>query len=389
MTSIRALVLALACAASSLGALAAPAQGAVDPLFVFRASENSKPGGEFNGPCGLAVDAAGNFYVSDYYHHAVDTYNTTHGFVSQIANVDPGDGPCGLAIDSSSRLYVNNYHRNVLNLSTETAIAGAGADSSHPTGVAVNSATNAVYVDKRTVVAVYDSSGAAVDEIGLGSLGDGYGVAVSQFASTNGRIYVPDAASKTVEVYDPTVSKVTPVQTITGPLAGFTSLTDSAVAVDRITGDVYVADRVSSPFSERPESTIQVFDSTGTYKGHLKFNVIDAAPVGLAVDNSFGSSQGRVYVTSGNTSGASVIAYEPGAVTSAAPLPPGAFAAPSATELGARDSSVSSASEKLMTMPAGTSSEETMPVTRRHRRHSKHRHTTHRHQREITKQRGR
>jgi hypothetical protein len=54
----------------------------------------------------------------------------------------------------------------------------------------------------------------------------------------------------------------------------------------------------------------------GTGKGHLKYKVVDAAAVGLVVDNSSGSSQSRVYLTSGNTTGAGVHAYPPGAEVS-------------------------------------------------------------------------
>lgn len=314
----------------AFGGSAAPAEGAADdPLFVFTAPEAVPPDGNFEGPCGLAIDVAGNFYVSDYYHHTVDLFKPTPTYLTQLANEDPADGPCGLAIDVTGRLYVNNFHRNVVRFTpsvyppTSGTAYGTGTviDSQEPTGVAVNTATNNVYVDDRTYVAVYGPSGAAVEEggvplhVGLSSLGHGYGVAVSNNVLSMGQIYVPDAASDTVKVYNPAIDKVNPVATISKPDGGFNSLRDSAVAVDSVTGDIYVADSVGSPYTEHPETAIDVFDFTGAYKGRLKFNVIDGAPVGLAVDNSTGTNQGRVYVTSGNTEQASVYAYPPGAAT--------------------------------------------------------------------------
>jgi hypothetical protein len=337
-----------------LGAGPPPAQGAPsDPLFVFTpfpppaGSITPPPTGTLNGPCGLAVDSAGRYYVSDYYHHAVDVFSGK-SYVAQLANEDPLDGPCGLALDASNNLYVNNYHRNVVKFGTSPSF-GVGTvfplpteDQSHhlPTGVAVD-LSGRVYVDERTYVAVFDTAGNPVlDEgeplrIGLGSLGDGYGVAVSQFPATFGRIYVPDAATNTVKVYDPVIDTENPVATIKDPFGKpFASLRDSAIAVDRVSGDVYVAEDIQPEYTEKPQATIHVYSSVNSYKGHLKYNVIDARPPGLAVDNSGTATQGRVYVTSGNTDKASIYAYPPGAATSATPLPPAASVVPTSGSPG-------------------------------------------------------
>lgn len=318
-----------------LGSGAAPAKSAFnDPLFVFSAGKNVSPGTGFQGPCGLTVDAAANFYVSDYYHHVIDVFKADQSFVTQITNVDPLDGPCGLGLDSTGKLYVNDYNRDVVRFTPSayppspnprTTFGGATLiDSSHPTGLAVGSG-NDVYVDLRTQIAVYDSSGAptSLTGIGQGILGDGYGLAISRFPATGGQIYVPDAADDTVKVYHPATSTTTPVATIAGPPGGFVSLVDSAVAVSAGSGDLYVADHVGSRLTENPESAIHVFDYTGAYKGRLKYNVIDGRPVGIAVDNSAGSTQGRVYVTSGNGVQARVYAYPPGAASAA--VSPAAF----------------------------------------------------------------
>jgi len=309
----------------SLGLTAGAAQAAPsDPSFIYTPPGNVPPGTGFEGPCGLAVDIAGNFYVSDHYHRVIDIFGPAPAYITQFKEADPLGGPCGLAVDSTGKVYVNNFHRSVVRYTPAGFPPGSGTaygstltiDSRSPTGVAVDP-SNKVYVAERDRVAVYDSSGTHLEDIGLGNLGDGYGLAYS-----SGRLYVADAAANTVKVFDPLTSATTPVATIAGPPGGFGSLLDSAIAIDRVSGDLYIADRRSSPFSERPESTIQVFDSTGAYKGHLKYNVVDGAPVGLAVDNSTGVNQGRVYVTSGNTTGASIYAYPPGAATSATPLSP-------------------------------------------------------------------
>jgi DNA-binding beta-propeller fold protein YncE len=316
---------------------AAPAQGAVeDPLFVFKPMPppppaippippEPPPAELFEGACGLAVDSTGRFYVSDYYHDTVDAFSPSTSYLGQVAGIDTIDGPCGLAFDASDRLYVNDYHRAVVRYGAFPSFglgiqfAGATVDGAHPTGVAVDPSTGTVYVDERTHIAAYDESGTQLtDAIGEGSLDDGYGLAFSSYPGTEGLLYVADAASNTVKVYDPSLGPAAPVAEIEGPDipgGGFTSLRDAAVAVDRVSGEVYVVDDLQPQYAERPEAIVDVFDATGAYEGHLKLPIVDALPAGLAVDNSATATQGRVYVASGNTNFAAVYAYGPGAAT--------------------------------------------------------------------------
>jgi DNA-binding beta-propeller fold protein YncE len=311
-----------------------------DPFFASPGREPEKakhgelfpPPGGFEGPCGIGVDSGGDLYVSDYYRHHIDAFTSLPKYVTQLTGVDPLDGPCGLALDAAGDLFVNDFHRDIVRYTmspfplTSKSTFGAGTviDSAHPTGVAFDPASGDVYVDDRTYIAVYEPSGAAVEvggeqlRIGSGSLADGYGVAISDFPATAGDVYVPDAGDDTVKVYDPSVDTEDPIATIDGhenPTEGFISLQDAAVAIDQSSGQVYVSDDLLPDFFEQPEAAVYAFEPSGTYGGRLKLNVIDARPPGLAVDNSGSSTQGRVYVTSGNTEGASVYAYGPGAAS--------------------------------------------------------------------------
>jgi DNA-binding beta-propeller fold protein YncE len=296
------------------------------------------PNGYLNGPCGLAVDAGGTVYLADHYHRVVDLLSPAHIYGGQIGGLEALDGPCALALGSGGQLYVNEYHRSVREygpapgFSPGPVLSGAGAagaaGSAHPTGVAVDPASGRVYVDERTYVGVYDAAGAPIEEggqplrLGAGSLQDGYGLAVSAYPGTAGYVYVPDAATDTVEVYDPAApDKSQPVETIAGPPGGFSSLREAAVAVDRVSGEVYVLDDLQPEATESPHALVEAFEASGAYEGHLKYEVIDGAPSGLAVDNSAQPTQGRVYVTSGNTQPAGLYAYPPGAATTAVPLP--------------------------------------------------------------------
>jgi len=376
-------VLGVLCAGLVAAGTAAPAPAAPpEPDFIFFPNllGGSPPPPDLQGPCGAAVSASGEeVYFANYYRHTVDLYRKpppylpASTYASVLANVDPLDGPCGLSLDSTGHLYVNNYHRNV-----ERFTLGGGVfqtptviDSSHPTGVAVDLVTDDVYVNARTYVAAYDSSGAPILDggdplrIGEASLGDGYGLAVSAFPATAGRIYVPDHDEDVVEVYDPAVDVDDPVQTITGPPGGFGSLRDSAVAVDRVTGEVYVADTHAYPqYTERPEATIHVFDHAGGYEGRLKYNVVDGSPPGLAVDNSEdeedgeivpGLTQGRVYVTFGNSVQAGVYVYPPGSVTDLG-VPISSSAGPSAPDAEQPNTNVADGTEATASTPTASTS---------------------------------
>jgi len=356
-----------------LAAAVAPAAHAAiafeDPLFVATPNQPAKPPvegpvpppvGNLEGPCGLAVDGGGNFYVSDYYHHAIDLYhpivdisrpeNNGATYLSQSTGIDPLDGPCGLALDAFGNLYVNDFHRDVTRY---TGGVGTVIDSAHPTGVAVDTGSNDVYVDDRTQVTVYSPSGVELGQIGNGSLLDGYGVAVSGFAGTIGDVYVPDAATNTIKVYPPTLGATSPIATIDGsgtPNGHFISLRNASIAIDNSTGEIYVTDMVEPEFSERAETVVWVFTSGGAYEGRLKYSVSNSLPVGLAVDNSGTASQGRVYVTSGNTIRGSIYAYRAHAATpNSVPLPP-SLAAVSAGPSGPA-TAAAAASAPVVTSP--------------------------------------
>lgn len=337
--------------AAALALTAAPGAPAAfdDPLFVVRPARPQAPQvpvpppeGDLEAPCGVAVDDEGRVLVSEYYKRAIDIFAVSgaqpfgpvypYGYAGQVLGLNALlGGPCGMAFDADGSLYLYDYHRAVFKLdpsfSSTTPTAGAGVDEAHPTGVGVNRANGNVFVDERNRIAVYSSAGALLRVLGASSLGDGYGLAVSEYFGSKGLLYVADAADDTVKVYAPAPLNpdAPPVAVIDGsatPVGHFVSLRDAALAVDRESGEVYVTDNLQPEYAERPETVVYVFDAAGDYRGRLKYSIENAVPPGLAVDNSEKASQGRVYVTSGNTEDAAVYAYRPGsATTGAVPVP--------------------------------------------------------------------
>ncbi len=342
-------------------AAAAPEAGAVEGHVHLRTItsgppvENPAKANVLKDACGVAIDSAsGNVFVSNYYEHAVYIF-AFNAMASKYVFLDhvpvpeplvppPGkgiNGPCDLALDSSGDLYVNNWHSDVLRFPHVAGTEFADPvviDSSDATGVAVDPASDHVLVNDRTSVAEYEAApteGAIpLQRIGLGAIGDGYGVAVAGFAgapgfpSTAGRVYVGDAADGTVKAFDPSVSLTTPAQTIDGagtPQAGFNQIADTDIAVDSRDGHIYVADNLQPGF-EHPEAVVHEFSSLGHYRGPVPSNVaagrpselIAADPTSIAI-----SATGEVFVTSGNYykdntihQDSQVRIYGPGAIVS-------------------------------------------------------------------------
>ncbi|HWO15838.1 MAG TPA: NHL repeat-containing protein [Solirubrobacterales bacterium] len=310
------------------------------------------PNSYLNGPCGLAVDSGGRFYIADHYHDTVDVYDGAanylspapvygdRGYITQLSAPDDDAGPCYLALESGGDLYVGDYHGAVRKYSPAAYPPTAGAappdtgtryalsatiDSGQATGLAVDSAGE-VYVAHRDRVSVYDSAGSHQADIGLGSLGEGYGVAVS----ATGVVYVADASTNTVKAYDPADGAnfpADPSSTIPGPYnlpddpVAFTSLRDAALALEEASGELYVIEDTQPTGAEQPRGRVHAFSAAGAYLGHLKRDVVNGAPSGIAVDNS-SLHTGRVYVTSGNTHFGGIYAYGADSASAAAPLAP-------------------------------------------------------------------
>jgi hypothetical protein len=259
------------------------------------------PEAQIEGACGLAFGPGGALWVSDHYHQLIDRFKRVSpsgfAFDSQLSTAGPPQGPCGLALDSAGALYANVWHQSVIALLPSPFTI----DTANPTGVAVDQAGN-LYVNERTRIAKYEAPvgpGATPAQIiGSGSLTDAYGLAAFE-----GRLYVPDAATKTIKVFESSVDPLEPAFSIAH---NFKSLKDASVAVDPTNGHLLVVDNTQPGFVH-PRSAIHEFGAKGEFLDLLEGAPVNAEPAGIAVD----PTSGELYVTDGNSEGANVFHYGP------------------------------------------------------------------------------
>ncbi len=297
----------------------------------------------FNSPFGVAVDATGNVYVADLSSNKIRKI-TPAGVVSTLAGsgvAGSADGtgsaasfnnPYGVAVDAAGNVYVtdqtNQKIRKITPAGVVSTLAGSGelgsvdgtgsaASFYNPTGVAVDAAGN-VYVADLTsnkirkitpagVVSTLAGSGVYVSADGTGS-GASFKGPAGVAVDATGNLYVTDR-------YSNKIRKITPagvVSTMVGSgVAGNADGSGSAasfnyptgVAVDAA-GNVYVADVNNQKIRKIiPQVTICSGSAlTLTATGGSTYSW--SGPQAITNGTSFNATASGLYtVTGNNTSG--------------------------------------------------------------------------------------
>jgi sugar lactone lactonase YvrE len=293
--------------------IVAGVQAAESYTFVTKWGTQGGGDGQFQGPTGVAVDNAGNVYVT--HGRATDhiqKFTSTGTFITKWGSEGDGDGqfgphPAGIAVDSAGNVYVADTFNNRIQkfTSTGTFITKWGsygkADTSGkfntPQGVAVDGAGNVYVVDwANNRIQKFSGTGTFITKWGtLGSVLTGeevsgnFSLPHGDAVDNAGNVYVVDSNNNRIQKFSGTGTFITKWGTRGSGDGQFQD--PWGVAVDNA-GNVYVTDSGNN--------RIQKFSSTGTFitkwgtRGSGDGQFVN--PWGIAVD-----AAGNVYVAdSGN-----------------------------------------------------------------------------------------
>jgi sugar lactone lactonase YvrE len=239
------------------------------PGFPGYNGEGSAASALLNNPAGVAVDSAGNIYIADQSNHRIRKV-TPDGIISTIAGTGiagfSGDGgpavsaqinnPVHLALDAAGNLYIADYYNNrirkVDTAGTMTTIAGSStspaggfsgdggpaiqAQLTTPAGVAVDSAGNIYIADAGNQrIREINRSGIIQTIAGGGTNGDGclattsslnfpLGVAVNASATT---LYIADFGANVIRAVQLGGTLTQPTLTLLSPDSGVIGTTNS------------------------------------------------------------------------------------------------------------------------------------------------------------------
>jgi sugar lactone lactonase YvrE len=243
--------------------------------------------------------------------------------------------PAGVALDSSGNVYVAEYGNNDIRKITPDGVVTLFAGSSdttaghadgtgsaatfwNPTGVAVDSAGNVYVADEsNNEIRKITSAGVVTTFAGSTTIGhaDGTGTAATFSApngiaiDSSGNLWVTDSANNEIrEITTPGAVVTTKYGNLaagrannTGTLATFK--TPTAIAVDSVSGNLFVADRGNNEIREINVSTTAVTLFAGSSGGTAGSGngtgstASFSAPTGIAID-----SAGNLYVVDSSNS---------------------------------------------------------------------------------------
>ncbi len=172
-------------------------EGLIDGTAAQPGSQDETPAPGFSSPCGLAIDDSnGNLFVADQNNNRIWIFDSSGAFKGKIADSSL-NGPCGIAFDSTGDLYVRNANngkvlrfdrKGAVDYDFASTLYDPEAEPKEPgaTDVAVDTATDHVYVDKGDRITEYDSSGSFVSSFAQGHINASASIAVD---STDAKLY--------------------------------------------------------------------------------------------------------------------------------------------------------------------------------------------------------
>lgn len=277
---------------------------------------------QLNMPYGLALDPEGNLYIADFGNKRIR--KVSNGIITTVAgNGGFGDGvfgpatsasllyPYSIAIDSAGNLYISDYTGAILKVTNGVTASVAGAQG-YFNGIAVDIAGNLYLLDALTPRVLKVSNGVATTFAGNGTYGfsgDGGPATAAQLGGdpdedvypsgiavdSMGNVYITDT-------YNGCIRKVSNgiITTVAGGSTAAQLTAPTFIAVDSA-GALYISDPSNSPGlqGDRLRKVAYGVATTIAGNGYVSFsgdngpaaNAQFYQPGGVAVD-----SAGRMYI---------------------------------------------------------------------------------------------
>jgi sugar lactone lactonase YvrE len=245
---------------------------------------------KINFPIGVAVDASGNLFISDYANHRIRKVNTS-GIISTVAGTGTqgfsGDGglavsallnhPSGIAVDNFGNIYFsdedNNRVRMINNSGVINTVAGGGttlgdggpaisAQLSYPYGIAIDNAGSLYIADQLHYrIRKVNTSGIINTVAGTGTAGlsgNGGQATLAQINQASGVAIDPSGNIYLTEMQDNQIRKINTsgvINTIAGTgISGFAGDGGPAISAQLsyptnisidATGNIYINDMLN------------------------------------------------------------------------------------------------------------------------------------------------
>jgi IPT/TIG domain len=251
-------------------------------------------------PCGIAIDSAGNRYVSAPEIFMVQVYDPSGEPITEFEPEGNFGSPCDLAVDASGAVYVDDLDGMVVKyVPAEPLDAGSAFELDEDAGdggviveggafaIAVNPADQHLFAGEGSQISEYDPDGVLVGETGDAVPGASWR-GLDVYGAT-GDIVAIDAQANQIHVLDGVHGSVqATVSAAANPNfpGGFGNLDPSDLAVDQENGDFFVnntgGNEVVAEFSASGSFVSQIGPWLG--EGEIKLDKLPNFQA-VAVDN--------------------------------------------------------------------------------------------------------
>ena len=295
-------------------------------------------GGDFITPQGVAVDGAGNVYISDAVNNAVKEMPAGCHSSSCVTTLGGGFSlPTGVAVDGAGKVYISDAANNAVkempaDCHSSGCVTTLGGGFDYPTGVAVDGAGN-VYVADKDNNAVKEMPAGCHSSNCVTTLGGGFNEPIGVAVDSAGNVYVTDEGNsavkeimlKSVNFYSEPVGSTSAASTLTftftagGTIKAPAVLTQGAANLDFLDASTgtCTTNGTSHSYSAGDTCTVNVTfkpQYAGTRYGAVE--LLNSSGAVIATANIYGTGAGpQVAFTPSTQTARGVVFYEPTDVT--------------------------------------------------------------------------